>query len=190
MDRNSIKNQEIKRKFVGNEIGTCVSTMVKYILQKGYEDREAPFTMDDLTNYYTDNSEKIEELEEKKNELQEQIDELETELEENEETDTLDNSLIADRKGQIRNLEKEISEIENSIEELEREQDEPNEVYEWWTVSNWLCGKLKAKGQVVLEDENIWGRCTTGQAILLDGVISDICEDLEILEGQKNEWKV
>jgi hypothetical protein len=67
---------------------------------------------------------------------------------------------------------------------------EPQEVYEWWMVSGWLCGLLQEKGEVIIESESIWGRCTTGQAILLDGVISDICKDLEILEGQKNEWKV
>ena len=36
----------------------------------------------------------------------------------------------------------------------------------------------------------VWGRATTGQAILLDGVISEICSDMEILEGQANEWNV
>ena len=64
------------------------------------------------------------------------------------------------------------------------------EIYEWWIVSEYLYGKLKAKGHPVLEWGNnyYWGRCTTGQAILLDGVISEICQEMEILEGQSYSW--
>ncbi len=67
----------------------------------------------------------------------------------------------------------------------------PVEIYEWWIVTSYLYEKLKEKGQPVLEWGNnyYWGRCTTGQAILLDGVISDICIDMEILEGQKYSWE-
>jgi DNA repair exonuclease SbcCD ATPase subunit len=172
-DYNSIKNQSIKGKFVEREIYACVSGMVEYIIKKGFEDREAPFTYEDIENLYADNSDKIEEL-------KAQIEELENELLENE---NMDNSLIADRKKQISNLESE-------IEDLEREQEEPKEVYEWWMCSSWLIGKLAEKGYPVLKNENIWGRCTTGQAILLDYSIGQICEELEILEGQANEWKV
>lgn len=70
-------------------------------------------------------------------------------------------------------------------------QNEPQEIYEYWLVSEYLGNKLKAKGEPVLEWglHLIWGRTTTGQAILLDGVISEICEDMEILEGQKYSWK-
>lgn len=64
------------------------------------------------------------------------------------------------------------------------------EVYEYWIVTKWFADKLKEKGEIVEElfGLNIWGRTTTGQAILLDLVVSEICEDLEILEGQKNDW--
>ena len=67
-----------------------------------------------------------------------------------------------------------------------------HEIYEWWIVTDWLFQKLKEEGQPVLEllGLNLWGRCTTGQAILLDGVITRICSTLEILEGQAHEWKV
>ena len=69
---------------------------------------------------------------------------------------------------------------------------EPKEIYEWWIVTDYLYRKLSGKGQPVLEWGNncYWGRCCTGQAILLDSVISEICSDMEILEGQKNEWKI
>lgn len=50
------------------------------------------------------------------------------------------------------------------------------EVYEWWAISGWLHGKLEAAGEVVgdLEGLPVWGRCCTGQAIYLDGIIQRI----------------
>ena len=65
------------------------------------------------------------------------------------------------------------------------------EIYEWWIVSSHLYNKLKENGEPVLEWGNnyYWGRTTTGQTILLDGVISRICSDMEILQGQKYSWE-
>lgn len=59
------------------------------------------------------------------------------------------------------------------------------EPYEFWIVSPWLGEKLKEFGEIVSFEFfgfTIWGRCSSGQAILLDGVISRICEELEMLE--------
>lgn len=69
---------------------------------------------------------------------------------------------------------------------------QPQEILEWWIVSDRLKQKLSEKGEAVLEQVNncYWGRTTSGQAILLDHVISEICSEMEILEGQANEWKV
>ena len=69
---------------------------------------------------------------------------------------------------------------------------EPQEILEWWIVTEYLYNKLKEKGQPVLEWGNncYWGRTCSGQAISLDGVITVICKDMEILEGQANEWKL
>ena len=69
---------------------------------------------------------------------------------------------------------------------------EPQEIFEWWIVTGFFYGKLKAKGHPVLEWGNnyYWGRCTTGQAIMMDGVISEICAEMEILDGQKYSWAV
>lgn len=55
-----------------------------------------------------------------------------------------------------------------------------NEVYEHWIVSSWLARKLSERGHVVCNDFmglTIWGRCCTGQAIYMDGVIEDICNE-------------
>jgi len=184
---NSSKNQDIKGKFVSREVLACVTEMVEYIIKQGFEDNNAPFSLDDCSNYYTDNSGEIEELAEKKEQLEEEIQDIENSIEELKEEESKDEEIQA-KENEKTKLEEEISSIENKIEELEEEQGEVNEPYEWWIVSSWLCDKLKEKGEVVLEDENIWGRQTSGQAILLDSVISEICSDMGILEGQEHEW--
>ncbi len=50
------------------------------------------------------------------------------------------------------------------------------EVYEHWIVSSWLAGKLAERGHPTGEllGFTIWGRCTTGQGIAMDGDILEI----------------
>ena len=57
---------------------------------------------------------------------------------------------------------------------------EYQEVYEWWAVTDYLGEKLADKGQPIYRGQDciIWGRCCTGQAILLDGVIREIVSEL------------
>ena len=60
-----------------------------------------------------------------------------------------------------------------------------NEAYEHWIVSNWLAGKLESAGEIVCRDFlglTVWGRCTTGQSIAIDGVICDIYDALHKAE--------
>lgn len=58
---------------------------------------------------------------------------------------------------------------------------EPNEIYEWWAVSPRLAQRLLDKGEPMYDGDDckIWGRCTTGQSILLDGVIRQIVRETE-----------
>ena len=51
------------------------------------------------------------------------------------------------------------------------------EVLEWWLVTPWLAERLKAQGEVIIEELGCrwWGRLTSGQAIYMDGVIQEIC---------------
>ena len=74
----------------------------------------------------------------------------------------------------------------------EEPEPEQQEIYEYWIVTPWLGEKLMDKGEPVLKRSGgwIWGRTCTGQAILLDSVISSICYDMGILEGQPHEWKI
>lgn len=53
---------------------------------------------------------------------------------------------------------------------------EDAEVYEWWRVSRWLCSQLKEIGEPVLDNDygEWYGRTTTGQSMLMDGVLQRI----------------
>lgn len=64
------------------------------------------------------------------------------------------------------------------------------EALEFWSVTGWFARKLEEKGESVGELSNlgIWGRRTSGQAILLDTVVAEIALEMEILTGQKNDW--
>lgn len=57
---------------------------------------------------------------------------------------------------------------------------EMREIYEWWLVSDWLTIMLRKCGQPLLNNEygTWWGRCCTGQAIFLDGVIEKIYDEV------------
>ena len=64
------------------------------------------------------------------------------------------------------------------------------EVYEHWIVSEWLADRLEAKGQSVERDFHgltVWGRCCTGQAILLDSIICDIYDETI---GAGEPWRI
>lgn len=52
-------------------------------------------------------------------------------------------------------------------------QDHPAEVYEWYRVSRYLCELLHAVGEVTIDNDYgyWWGRQTTGQNNLMDGVL-------------------
>ena len=123
---NSNTNQSIKDQFIQRHLYCNVNTMVEYIIQKGFEDSNAPFTIDDIANFY--------------------------------------------------------------IEDEETGESEMQEVFQWFIVSEFLAEKLKEKGEPIIEEENIWGRGTFGQAVLLDYVITEICAEMQILENQEYSW--
>ena len=64
------------------------------------------------------------------------------------------------------------------IRECEDNYETP-EIYEYWAVSGWLADKLRERGEMVARAyPDIWARCTTGQAISMDGVIRSIAKYL------------
>lgn len=68
--------------------------------------------------------------------------------------------------------------------------DYDSEVYEHWIVDSWYAEHLRNRGETVVEicGLTVWGRCTTGQSISMDGIVADIAAEMEILVGQRSEW--
>jgi len=69
-------------------------------------------------------------------------------------------------------LDSETGECENCFEKNKQ----PQEVLEWWLVSNWLGRKLLLDGEPVIDNGYgvWWGRTTSGQAISMDEPIEKI----------------
>ena len=53
---------------------------------------------------------------------------------------------------------------------------DPAEPLEWWAVSEWFANKLREHGECILDNDygTWWGRTTSGQSVVLDGVIQRI----------------
>lgn len=184
MNYNSSKNQAIKRKFVDREVVECVSMLVSEIAEKAecfpdyQEDLCGAFEVPDyeasIENHVADMD---------RDECIEYLEGLSIECRDDETTETLRAAVVANA-------------IEEGAEYFCNEHSidiEFSEIFEHWIITEWLADKLEAKGEKVLRDFfglTIWGRACTGQAILLDPVISEICDEMEILEGQRNEWGV
>jgi endogenous inhibitor of DNA gyrase (YacG/DUF329 family) len=171
-DYNSSKNQTIKMQFVQREVYACISDMAEYLF--GYDgDKYADW--DEWENLYVARCPECGEVVTDWDEVNEDdVKHIESDDTANE---YMDYGVKCPHCGAIHEEEPEA---------------EPQEIYEYWIVSPWLGEKLRDKGEPVLIRRGgwIWGRTCTGQAILLDGVISEICHEMEILEGQSREWKV
>jgi len=165
---NSSINQRIKGEFIAKHVYCNVNSMVEYILNKGFEDGDAPFSLDDVDNFYTypEYTGTYANFEGGNEDAKQK------------EVDRLSNIQV-DNGDDL---------IESEIQDLKDLESEPQEVFEWWMVSSFLAEKLQEMGHPIIDSENIWGRCTTGQAILLDYAMTQICADMEILEGQRNSW--
>ena len=175
---NSSENQNIKRKFVENEVVYCVSYLISemYKLQEhlDYQDQEALYNIQSTPNY-------------------------ESAVDYSSDTchviysNCYEGFVWVDKeKHQIsRRFDTEYEAYKMCCEENNIDYDYI-ESLEFWVVSEFLARKLKENNEMVEEfmGLTIWGRCCSGQAILLDNVISEICYGMEILKGQKYEWKI
>jgi hypothetical protein len=187
---NDGQNQDIKSKFVAQHVKCNVNSLAEFVLSVSPDVDSAPFTIDDIENMYSypEWSAKVldESLyfeggsEDDKNTFLEEFERLE-----NESSELFDNEEIS-KTTHERNKEL-IAEAKQEFEGIETE---AAEIFEWWVVSEFLYRKLKENGYCVVDAGScyIWGRTTTGQAILLDYVITRICAEMEILEGQDNSW--
>lgn len=163
-DHNSVVNQEIKGQFVAREVKTCFSYEMEAILSASQEHaiKDLP-TFEDIENLYQDICPKC------------GSDDIYKVPQEDKPSANDDCFECGSCKVLLPN------------DELESN---PQEIFEWWIVTEYLYNHLKKHGDPVLEWGNnyYWGRGTTGQSIYLDWVISKICEEMEILEGQKYSW--
>ena len=64
------------------------------------------------------------------------------------------------------------------------------DIKQWWLISEHLYKQLLKAGEPVAKDKvnHYWGRTHTGKPVF-DPVITTICVDMQILQGQKFEWK-
>lgn len=185
-DGNTTVNQHIKGLLIQREVHACVSSMVEFIVAQSYEANDAPFTWDDVENLYSINKEEIiynilKDWEDKQ---------IDFKMYCNDE-DTFNRRVLTGGDFEVFLNSLDEDELKELCEHFDYVCEEKQaEVFEWWLVDSMLFEDLKARGEVFIDSggNKIWGRCTTGQAILLDGVITRIAAKMEILEGQKNSW--
>lgn len=185
---NDGKNQDIKNKFIQQHVYCNVDSLVEYCLSKD-EDTESPINYDSIENYYsypewaqTVLGVELSFLggnESDKNTFLENFDRLRDDNETLYEDETISEHTY-DRNNSL---------IDKALREFNELDTESQEIYEWWAVSDYLFDKLKDKGYPVVDAGScyVWGRITN-QAILLDYVITEICAEMGILEGQENAW--
>jgi len=196
MDYNSAQNQNICRRFVEQNVYACFSYEMDILLSAGANGVDNCPDISDIENLYTfyingkrmDSDEKdehIENLRDRGAQIEETVCNLTGESD-----PSVINPECFDDPEELADLISEWESHGESIEKAEETEEEPAEIYEWWAVSRYLADQLRGYNECILEFGNntYWGRQTTGQAIYIDGVITSIAEDMEILEGQANSW--
>ena len=166
IDFNSSENQRIKGDFVSREVYCNASSLIYQLQQDGhYQDEILEFSL----KYETRTEDLINDIKKDyKEELEEYLKDNFTEIPKLEDLD-----------------EEELKELAYGLNISIDDYEEAVEAYEHWIVSDWLADKLEAYGELVTKDFlglTIWGRTCSGQAILLDWVISKICDDLYMLK--------
>ncbi|MDI1360645.1 hypothetical protein [Methylotenera sp.] len=153
VSNNNAGGQEILQGFVERHVHHCVSSLMSSV---GARISEAATMFDeyedDLYNLYT-----------------------KTDWE----SAARDNGWDMNAEGEIFKFENDdTSDADSWQDACEQDNTEPyyNEALEHWIVSDWLAEKLAEQGEIVgnFANMSVWGRTCSGQAILLDGVISDI----------------
>lgn len=170
-DYNSIKNQRIKDKFVEREVKACISDMAEYLFNWDGGGLASWGEWENLNPVKCPVCGRLNSI--LHNETPSEADDIPADVDPDE--------YAAGNPYQC--------------ECGARFEDEPEtesaEIYEYYIVTPWFGEKLRDIGQPVFERWGgwIWGRTCTGQSIALDWEISQICESMGILEGQRNEWK-
>lgn len=166
IDIYSSVNNKIKKEVVEINIYSNVTGMVEALLEQ-----ENYISYDDIENYYTYNYEgnNITLCDADEDELNEAIDQIQV---------MIDALLEKDEDANI-------SDLEYELYDLEHLETEPVKIYEWWIVSDSFLDFLIKHKHTVIEDENLWGRYTTGQAIYMDNIIHEYCKYYNLYSEQK-----
>lgn len=145
---------------ISNHIFANQTLLIEELFLKGF------FNFDSIENLY--NEKLIYGLSKKLYTLEEEMFDLEDLLEET--TDINEIKAIKRRKKVIK------GEIDDILDEIKYLKENPQEIFEWWLVTDWLGQKLYEKGEPVLRNGfgTWWGRTTTGQSIEMDDVIIQI----------------
>jgi len=187
-DLNDSQKQTISDKFLSKHPLTLQNTLVEYVLSQSFEDQEAPFSHDDITNneptgqiyingvlfeFYeqdVDRDNKISLYEHLERKCSEVLEHLNNDFDDLELTAKQQETLEEKIEHWQEKLEG-FEEITENLNDMEFE-DYP-EIYQWFLCSDYLISALEKKGQCTL-DSQFWGRQACGQSIVLDNVIQEI----------------
>ncbi len=173
MNVNSIENQEIKKKFVMQNVFVNMNEVFQLLdngIDTNYEDEIIQLLDNGIDTNYED-----------------EIIQLYSTIDF--ESTYLSNTDVIGYNNE-ENIYYELEDEENTFESLEHIINDLNldinyiEPLEFWAVSEYLANKLKSKGEAVqyILGHYVWGRTGSGQSIYMDGVINEITLELDLLK--------
>ena len=184
-EQNRIQAHLLAEQYLEREVHCNQSSLIESLIS---EERDG-FTIDDINGLYRDFSDStVEECREylrdiggrepdenpwkmNRDELAELLGDAGIEVYESESVETLLAAVIANiDDGTIDGLD----EWRDAASECAS--DNPQEVYQWFAVSEWLHGELAESGQPTIDNEYgyWWGRTCCGQSIIMDGTLQEI----------------
>lgn len=185
----AIQTEELARVYAERDVFCCDSSLVEKLIAEDFDG----FAIDDIENVFRDFSDSsVEDCREYIDDMggdapsdnpwtmdrAAMVDALESVgivCDDDEDDDTLRAAVIA-------NMDDE------TIDGLQAWRDEasdlasenPQDAYEWWRVTSWLCKELRAIGEIVIDNDYgcWWGRTCTGQGYIMDGTLQRIAANV------------
>jgi len=174
---NDFERIEIATAFIATQAVINHTHIVEYVLTKAWEDGEAPFHFDDITNSapygYCEGlmEELTEEERDTKLEFYEYLRDKATDFAESHVNDGIGDSEFFNR---MKEKEHKLTDICEELRDMDF--DTYPDIFQWFLCSDYLIYELEERGQCTLDDQ-YWGRQCCGQSIVLDCVIQEIAYD-------------
>jgi hypothetical protein len=189
-EQRAIDIEERAELFLERDILCCDSSLVSELIQHAYDlprDLQEAFNLEECVNLRPDPSDwnldqcrdylndhgigtpEPDPYDLNREQLTELLASVSIDSADNETVETLLAAVISNRDDETLDGLKEWREaVQDNAEE--------REVYEWWRVSSWLASQLKKIGEPVLDNGYgyWWGRCRTGQSMLMDGTLQEV----------------